>query len=300
MKFFAFHTRTTDVPSLFETIAARIQEEQREAQRYNRHQQRTQRRREESPDPNPYHQRTSTRGRSLRRESYASGQPSYSSSIGHQSYNSRQSYTHSPCEEEYYSPDEDAHHSSGSQSQTQSRYQSSESLHLRRHRSDRYRERCSREYPALHPSIERKLEMASLLIGAGVLAYDKVQSTRQKRKEAKMMHNQTRFDELERENRGRLERLNGRNGNGTAEQTYYAPPPVETRRRESRTSVGGEEEAPPPAYEDIVQGTGRTGGNSTEALRPPEIGAAADGERRKRKNLFGRRRRSTAGEGVIR
>lgn len=167
--------------------------------------------------------------------------------------------------------------------------------------------------------------MASLLIGAGVLAYDKVQSSRQKKKEAKMAHNQNRFEELERENRERVGRLNGGHG-GTAQQQqqsfYAAPAEPRLMRRESRTSTHSlasaaadaavAEEAPPPAYEDVVQGAGqshsrRLGGNSTEAVRAPEIGggggaAGVDRWAKRGKSFFGRRRRGTGteGDGVVR
>ena len=171
--------------------------------------------------------------------------------------------------------------------------------------------------------------MASLLIGAGVLAYDKVQTSRQKRKEAKMAHNQSRFEELERENRERVGRLNGGYGGSThqqqqQQQSFYAPPAEpRLRRRESRTSthspVGAgaiadpaAEEAPPPAYEDVVRGAAqshsrRAGGNSTEAVRAPEIGGGGRGVgvdrgTRRRKSFFGRIRRGTwtEGDGVVR
>ena len=120
--------------------------------------------------------------------------------------------------------------------------------------------------------------MASLIIGAGVLAYSQVK----KKREAKKAHNHARFTELERDNASRIAALQAKKcfcqqsdwTGGGCEHHGYVPPAAERdrlaaeeRARRARDGIFEEEGAVlPPAYTEnghsdvyAVPGSGRQG-----------------------------------------
>ncbi|MCJ1421547.1 hypothetical protein MMC32_007911 [Xylographa parallela] len=150
--------------------------------------------------------------------------------------------------------------------------------------------------------------MASLLLAAGVLTYDKVKTTRQKRR-ARKEDNAVRFSELEKDNAARMARL---------EPLGYEPPstPLSAERRTERGEVTD------PFGDGAVVGDGEGRGSIGErgSLRergseeeerivgsgerdgPPAYGSLVqEGTRRRKglKGIFGRGK-GGGGDGVVR
>ncbi|MCJ1394655.1 hypothetical protein MMC18_007535 [Xylographa bjoerkii] len=157
--------------------------------------------------------------------------------------------------------------------------------------------------------------MASLLLAAGVLTYDKVKTTRQKRR-ARKEDNAQRFSELEKDNAERMARLHPQ---------AYDPPttPLSAERRTPRgeadpfrdsVDVGGMGERRGSgegrgsvegrgSEEERMVGNGMPGGGVVGG-RPPAYGSLVheEGPRRRRlKGIFGRKgEKRGAGDGVVR
>ena len=171
--------------------------------------------------------------------------------------------------------------------------------------------------------------MASLLFGAGVLAYDQIQKKRD-RKKSKTQHNSTRFSELERENADRIAALQQNTcfcqrsdwRGGGCEVHGYVPPAAGARSGAGDGDGRGEVDVDgvngpgalsrPPEYTDVTaaaepgEGNGQRGQNRglrTEGWteRPPRMEddeiEKINEERRKRmkarsgyKKWFGRKR----------
>ncbi|KAL9130196.1 MAG: hypothetical protein Q9217_001541 [Psora testacea] len=98
--------------------------------------------------------------------------------------------------------------------------------------------------------------MASLLLGAGALAYDQVQKSRAKRK-ARLAHNDARFSALERENANRIASLqqdtcfcqrSDWRGGGCEAHGYVPPAPG----NQGCDGSGYMPPSQPPAYDDVT------------------------------------------------
>ena len=101
--------------------------------------------------------------------------------------------------------------------------------------------------------------MASLLLGAGALAYDQVQKSRAKKK-ARIAHNNARFSALERENANRIAHLQQNTcfcqrsdwKGGACEVHGYVPPASAGYDDDDDDERGNIPPSEPPAYGDVA------------------------------------------------